>query len=209
MDSTFYIDFIRSVHLIGVVIGFGLALLADMFAIRAFSGPVSQRDIAVLHRLHIGVSIGLVLLWASGLALIQVRTGFELANFTPKLIAKIAVVALLTANAFVISTYALPMLERIRATGFCATTLHNRLELASVAGVSLACWISAFALGVFSQLKPMGFADIGAALGWVFIAVTGSALAVAYLAPVLARGVANLSGRPVRQPVWARRLARA
>ena len=50
-------------------------------------------------------------------------------------------------------------------------------EVVLVAGLSMSCWVSALVLGVFSQLKPMGFEGLQAIFAPVFLAGLAGALA--------------------------------
>ena len=83
MDLILVNDAARAVHLLGLALGFGLAILADISASRAVLRPLSEADILLLKRLHHFVSLGLVLLWISGLVLLWLRTGFDPDRISP------------------------------------------------------------------------------------------------------------------------------
>lgn len=174
----FLTDAARAGHLIGLATGFGLALAADLLALRSLVHPVSHRDVWLLGWLHRLILGGLALLWVSGLLLLQHRTGFDPALFTPKLICKLAVVSLLTLNALLIGVYVLPRYTANAGRRFGDFDLVPRLNLSLVAGVSMSCWTSALVLGVFSQLKTLSFAQLENILGPMFLLGLGAALAV-------------------------------
>ena len=144
----FLTDAARAGHLIGLATGFGLALAADLLALRSLVHPVSHRDVWLLGWLHRLILGGLALLWLSGLLLLQHRTGFDPALFTPKLICKLAVVSLLTLNALLIGVYVLPRYTANAGRRFGDFELVPRLNLSLVAGISMSCWASALVLGV-------------------------------------------------------------
>ncbi|MBT8413752.1 MAG: hypothetical protein KJO30_05420, partial [Boseongicola sp.] len=73
MDAALLNDGVRLVHLLGLALGFGVALLADGSAARAVLRPLQEREVVMLKMLHHVVTFGLVLLWASGLMLLWLR----------------------------------------------------------------------------------------------------------------------------------------
>ena len=176
-DTVLLFDAARAGHILGLAAGFGLALLADFVAVRAIVQPIGPRDVWTLRWLHRIILGGLALLWVSGLYLLWVRTGFEAGNFSPKLVTKLVIVGLLTMNALTIGGYALPRYAANLGRRFGEFPLHERLRLALVAGLSMSCWVSALVLGVFSQLKPMGFEGLQAIFAPVFLAGLAGALA--------------------------------
>jgi hypothetical protein len=120
MDQTLLNDAARALHLLGLALGFGVAIVADMSAARLFIRPLDAREIATLHRFHRMVALGLVLFWISGLVLLWLRTGFDVANFSPKLLTKLGVVTFLTVNAILIRRLGLPVIEALQGRRFGA-----------------------------------------------------------------------------------------
>ena len=177
-ESVFLLDAARAGHIAGLACGLGLALVADLLALRSILAPVTQRDVWTLRCLHRIILGGLALLWISGLCILWLRTGFDPDRFSPKLITKLVIVALLTLNALVIGRYALPRYATFCGLRFGAFPVQERLRLSAIAGMSLSCWLSALALGVFSQLKALDFASLEAIFLPVFLAGIAGALAV-------------------------------
>ncbi|MFK7752183.1 MAG: hypothetical protein AB8B51_06500 [Sedimentitalea sp.] len=153
MDNMLILDGARAVHLLGLASGLGLALTADALALRFFMRPITRNDLHLLDRLHKLILAGLTLLWISGLTLLYLRTGFDMAQFTPKLMVKLGVVGLLSINALAVGALVLPTLARYQGCRFGDIPALARLRLALIGGLSSACWSGALALGVFSQLK--------------------------------------------------------
>lgn len=95
-------------------------------------------------------------MWVTGGVLIFLRTGFIWENFSPKLIAKIVVVSLLTINSLMINVYVMPKLKISIGTAPADMPLNARLPMSLVAGVSTCSWLLALALGSSAILKQSG-----------------------------------------------------
>ena len=185
MDMTMLNDAARAAHLLGLALGFGVAILADLSAARSLVRPLDHREIETLERYHRTVSVGLLLFWSSGLVLLYLRTGFQPENFSPKLMTKIGVVTLLTINAVLIGRIGLVTLREWFGCRFGAIPLAERMRLAALAGMSGAGWISALALGVFSKMKTMHWDSLSELIGLIYIVGLSGALLTALTAPVL------------------------
>ena len=185
MDLTMINDAARAVHLLGLALGFGVAIMADLSAARLLVRPLDDREVDMLHAYHRTVALGLMLFWASGLVLIWLRTGFQPDNFTPKLMAKLGIVTLLTVNAIMIGRIGLRTLETWHGARFGAIPFAERARLSALAGLSGAGWISALVLGVFSQMKTMDWDTLSEIIGVIYLLGLTGALAAAVLSPVL------------------------
>lgn len=185
IDLSLLNDAARAAHLIGLALGFGVAILADLCAARSLVRPLYDHEFEDLHRYHRTVAFGLALFWASGLTLLWLRTGFDPDNFSPKLIAKLCVVSLLTVNAYLIGRIGLPTMMAWAGHRFGTLPLAHRLRLASLAGMSGAGWISALALGVFSMMKTFEWEALSEIIGAIYVVGLGGALTTAFLAPLL------------------------
>ncbi len=185
MDLTMLNDAARATHLLGLALGFGVAILADLCAARSLFRPLDDRDFETLHQYHRTVALGLMLFWASGLVLLWLRTGFQLENFSPKLMAKLGVVSLLTVNAYLIGRIGLPTMIAWQGFRYGALPLAHRLRLAALAGMSGAGWISALALGVFSAMKTFEWEVLSEIIGVIYVVGLSGALVTAFVAPLL------------------------
>lgn len=146
-------EIVRWAHLSILGLCFFLVVFADLTAANSVFRPLYKGEFARLRSLHAALSAGLIVLWLTGLFLIWRGTGFDVAQFSPKLIAKITVVSLLTLNAFAIGQIALPFFERNREMMFGEFDISVRLRLTCLGAVSSASWISAFCLGAIPSLK--------------------------------------------------------
>ena len=187
MENALFLDAVRAGHLIGLAVGFGPAICADLLVAKSFFKPIEQRDVDLLKKLHLVVFGGLALLWVTGLLLLQIRTGFEVSQFTPKLMTKIILVIVLTGNAMAIGIYAMPRFDSHVGVMFGKIDPPTLINLTIIAGLSMSCWLSALALGAFSQLKPLSYESLQAVFVPVFtIGLTGAVL-VGLLAVLIAR----------------------
>ena len=198
IDPSIMMDGMRFLHLIGLGLGFGLALLADLMALRTITSPITRRDVDFLHFLHRTIAFGLALLWVSGLLILHHKTGFEVAQFTPKLVMKLAVVKILTLNAMVIGLVAMPVLESHLGQRFSDLGALSRLRLGAIAGLSFACWFGALTLGTFTQLKTMEFDQLEFIMSAVFAFGICGGLVTALAAPLLA-GLGDLLANGARR----------
>ena len=196
MDLTMLNDAARAVHLLGLALGFGVAILADLSAARMLLRPLGRHEVETLHRYHRTVALGLALFWVSGIVLLWLRTGFQVENFSPKLMAKLGIVTLLTINAAMIGRIGLAVLDDWYGVRFGTLPLADRMRLSALAGLSGAGWISALALGVFSKLKTVEWATLSEVIGAIYLLALIAALAAAFLSPVLNYAMDRLRSRP-------------
>lgn len=194
MDMTLINDAARALHLLGLAMGFGVAIVADISAARLLVRPLDGREIAALERYHRMVFLGLGLFWASGLVLLWLRTGFSPANFSPKLMTKLGVVSILTVNAILIGRIGLTVLRSMGGRRFGALPSGLRLQMAILGALSTAGWISALALGVFSQMKTMPWATLSEIVGMIYLTALVGAFAAAFTAPVIDSALRRLPG---------------
>lgn len=191
MEPIILVDTLRTAHLIGLALGFGVAMLADLYAFRSLLIPLRDQDFETLERMHHAVSVGLCILWGSGLGLLIMRTGLDPAAFSPKLLMKLAVVLFLTANAIVIGRVALPTMEDFAELRFGELPALERAKLSVVAGLSFAFWVSALALGAFSQMKTVSGELLFTLLGVILALAGAGAVAILLGAPRIARWAAR------------------
>jgi hypothetical protein len=157
------------VHLVAFAIALSAVLREDLAIIKA-------REID-LHRLAgtaRAVTRALVILWATGLALVALDTGLNVHALTAssKLAAKVFVVSALTANGLALHALAFPLLSR-PSPGRVAS-----LVPAVLGAISTASWLFASFVGVSRVIAPsLTFSD--------FMALYGVSLAGAIAIAVL------------------------
>ncbi|WP_064503896.1 hypothetical protein [Methylobacterium platani] len=167
-----------AVHLIGLSFGLGGATMLDFWILRWMRWGSLPGEIARIF-LFVSkvVSVGLGLLWLSGLGFLAVYAVESPDKFdNPKLWAKIAVVLVLTINGLLIHAVVLPGvlrdLSRPMLDGVSGLRTGIFLVSGAVSGVS---WYAAFALGLMRELNGRVPATLLLAL-WL-AAVTAASLA--------------------------------
>ena len=183
MDPQVLTDAARAVHLLGLALGLGFAIKADVIASRFLMRPLGDHEIGTLNTYHRTVSWGLFLFWISGLVILWFRTGFDPDQFSPKLLAKFAVVSLLTANAVLIGRYGLGTLQKSRNFRLGDLTFWRRVTLCTIGALSMASWASALALGVFQGFKTMPFLMLWETLGLIYAGAMLAALVLVLVSP--------------------------
>jgi hypothetical protein len=157
MDPQIYIDSVRYTHLFSVAVGIGASFLADTLVISRLSAPLDQALLDRLHHYHRLVWFALIAMWISGAAMIYIRTGFDLALFSPKLYSKLAVVLMLTLNALLIGRFAMPMVEKSLGHSLLHMPLGRKLACVWIGAVSSTSWLIALAMGESKVLAASGW----------------------------------------------------
>ena len=197
MDSVLLIDAVRGVHLLGLAFGLGFAIKADHIAFRFVFRSLKPTELDTLANCHKSIWLGLTLFWISGAALLWFRTGLVPGAFSQKLILKLAVVSLLTANAVFIGRYAMPVITSWHGARLGELPFSVRARLGILGGISAASWASALTLGVFSGMKVMDTLRMYEVVGAVyFIGITG-AVALACIAPAILVVQSVLKGQDI------------
>jgi hypothetical protein len=152
----YFLTFIKIFHLIGLIMGFGGAVLLDFTIFsRGILRPVSQFTIHQTVVISRVVFVGLAVLWITGAMLIWMNWQVKPEYITnQKLWAKIAIVILLSVNGVLIHHRILPLLKA--QTGRRLFDHLNKSQLAFmtlVGSVSLVSWITPFILGKASELN--------------------------------------------------------
>lgn len=145
-----------ALHLLGMCFGLGGATMLDLWIWRWMRrGRLPVEIGRTFHFISGAVSIGLCLLWLSGLgmlALYEMESPEKFEN--PKLWAKILVVSVLTINGMIIHMFVLPeaLRDLSRPLLFGVSRRRAAFFLASGA-ISGASWYTAFAFGIFRELN--------------------------------------------------------
>ncbi len=158
MDELLLTDCLRYAHILSVAVGLGTSFMADLHVLTRLHGRVTEGLIRTLETYHKIVWVALFGMWMTGLALVYIRTGFELANFTPKLFSKLFIVSTLTLNAMVIGNLAMPALKAALGRSILQLPFATTVAVAAVSGVSTASWLLALALGVSKILAKSSWA---------------------------------------------------
>lgn len=196
MDVQIYVDLVRYAHILVVAVGFGGAFLTDMHALSRLSSPIDQGFLSMMRFYHATIWYSLIAMWITGLVMIYIRTGFELANFTPKLFAKLTVVSILTLNAKIIHKVVMPLIAENIGKNLMWMPLDIKIWLAVIGAVSTSSWMLALAMGSSKVLAASGWMTFVLCVPIAYVAAIGAAVAAlsllhagASMAPVRASTV--------------------
>ena len=167
-------DAVRFIHILAVSIGLGAAFMAEFIALSRINSRIDDAIIERMETCHKLIWAALIAMWISGIAMIYIRTGFDIASFSPKLFVKLGIVSVLTANAVMIGAIAMPLLRGARGKIVLQLPLVRLLTMAILGAISTASWMLALALGIskvlakgdwpmFEHIVP--FVYLGATLG--------------------------------------------
>ena len=146
----------KMLHLVGLVMGFGGAVAADLLILRrAALTPIRAHTIRQAKILSHAVFAGLGLLWASGAALVWIRAAADphfLLN--EKLWAKVAIVIILTINGAAVHRFALGhVAQRVGLRLFDNLSANALAGLALIGAISSVSWFAPFLLGTAAELN--------------------------------------------------------
>lgn len=147
---------ITFIHLAGLALGLGGAWLLDMYIVKNLvHKPITEEKYKFIHFSANIVTIGLAILWISGIAFIAFYY-----FFTPeylhnqKVWAKVFVVTVLTANGFLIHKVLLPKLKQSIGSPMLSAFSYKTSYLMMVVGtVSCVSWLYPVILGVTKSLN--------------------------------------------------------
>ncbi|MEO0991735.1 MAG: hypothetical protein AAFX00_12400 [Pseudomonadota bacterium] len=180
MHETILDDALRFAHLASVALGLGVAAHTEMTALSRRYHPIDSAFLADLSARHRLIGTALLIMWVSGFGLITLKTGFSLAEMTPKLWAKLAAVSILSLNAALIGWLALPLLARGSGHRLCDLRPATRGVLFTLAGLSGGSWFAALALGSSTFAKTASAELLGTALPAVYVCAVATALIVGF-----------------------------
>lgn len=189
------IDLVRVAHLICFALGMGAGLYFDMRTLRRIGTPFTDTDLVEFECVHRYVFAALVGMWASGLALIYVRTGFVWAEFPPKLWMKLIIVVALTLNAAVIGAYVLPRVRQAVGRAAIDLPLRDMLPMTACASASMFCWLGGLVLGASVTMKTANWVTLCQFLAVEFVVIMLGAL----LGVLALRALLNRRGRHAGQ----------
>jgi hypothetical protein len=154
---------LRVVHLCGLVLGVGSATLLDLIIARfILMRGISYEHVYVVDFSAKIVTIGLGLLWISGIGFLLHYGLFEPAKLqNPKIWAKIAIVAVLTINGFLVHFFVLPRIRKQVGKRLLDELSPFDCSLVLLAGtVSAISWYVPLILGAIPQLNYVVPAEV-------------------------------------------------
>ncbi len=146
---------LRLAHFTGLVLGFGGAVFIDLLLHRFLRRDLTRDAYETVVHSSRYVSVGLALLWLSGLGFLALYALAEPAKLSnPKILAKVTIVAVLTLNGCFVHRRVIPFLRgqigQPLAAGMAANARGSMAACAAISGVS---WAVPVVLGAAPQLN--------------------------------------------------------
>lgn len=157
---------LRLGHFAGIILGVGAATLLDLIILRfVLTRRIDQAHIHIIIFAAGVITAGLVLLWISGIGFFVYYWFFDPDKMhNPKLVAKIIIVGVLTANAFLVNLFVLPQVKvQIGQRLLDGLSMRHCVFLVLIGTVSAISWVVPVILGVVPQLN-------GTIPAWVILA---------------------------------------
>ncbi|WP_394155827.1 hypothetical protein [Loktanella salsilacus] len=165
--ASILIDMLRSAHLLFFAAGMGTSLYYDFRTFQTLHDPIDKIEIQGLMRIHTWVSLTFGCLWVSGIALIYIRTAFDLAAFSPKLWLKVGIMTLMVWNAQKIGRKIIPLLKDNVGTPMIGLPTPQLLGATQLAVNSMFCWTAGLILGSSVAVKTAPWETlIIVSIGW-------------------------------------------
>lgn len=175
-----YVNVILSIHLFGVVIGFGGAVIADILFFKFLNDErISKSEANVLRTMSLIIWAGALVLICSGILLLL--SDLERYTTSAKFLLKMVVVGVIVLNGIVLNFVVTPKLESLH---FGELKTPEELKTEKVRGlvfatgaISAVSWWTAFILGLL-KFSPAPFPILlGVYLSVVVAAIIGSQIA--------------------------------
>jgi len=194
LGCTLIVDFVVFAHLFCVACGLGMSAKLDLEFFLSRKVRPTESLMADVERSHFLIVAAMVGLWASGLALVYLRTGFVAEMVSAKLWMKMIVVTVLTVNSVIISIFVIPKLYAFPDLPVLAFPMRAKVPMAVCSAVSSVSWLSALALGAMTTLKMQPWAVLAPLFGGAY----GAGMLVAVAVVLCTRGADQQAQVPVR-----------
>lgn len=168
-------------HVLGLVIGMGTAVFLDVLLVRhLYRAPITEQTILNARLGGTLVTIGLVLLWISGLGFLILMWSQGSPNLmSPKVWSKVTIVCLLSLNGMLIHDLLFSKIEEgIGAPLLAKADLKAAMPFFLLGTISVTGWFFSFFLGMVRELN---FAYAGYVFLLVYAVMVGAALMIACL----------------------------
>lgn len=147
---------LRIFHFIGITLGLGAATLLDLMIIRFFIGrPMTEQSVEFFEFLSSLVSVGLKLLWVTGLGFLWFYWMYEPIKLeNEKVWAKMVIVGILTINGAFIHQTVLPFMGgQIGRTMLEGVSLGKKFLFVTTGMISFVSWYGPLVIANVTQLN--------------------------------------------------------
>ena len=177
-------DALRVAHMMSFALGIGAAAFLELQIVKRCRYQIDSDSLRLVLSGHQLITVAVITLWCTGLGLLVMRIGPMGGELTIKLLAKLAVVTLLTLNMRVIDRFVIPELFDVEGMALGDIPADTRAKLGAVAGLSGGCWLAALLIGGMSIAQEMTALELGIAVS----SLLASSAVVGALAGALAFG---------------------
>lgn len=159
------------IHLLAACIAIGILLIQDYALFQTRGRSLSSLEIAELHLNAKRVSLALLLLWVTGIAIvIKGYIGHPDYVINPKLWAKLSVVIILTINGCILHSFCFPRLYQ--PLGLNDLSKSEKILLALSGSLSTTSWLFASYLGIARHWSfSAQYADMMAIYAGIFLSI--------------------------------------
>ncbi len=147
---------LRLIHFAGLALGIGAATMLDLIVLRFFlSKRISSGAYDIFKFGSTIVSVGISILWLSGIGFLLYYAAFEPIKLTnEKVWAKMVIVLILTLNGLIIHKAILPVLKaQVGKSIFEGRAVTERRTFVSVGAISVVSWYAPLFIASLSSLN--------------------------------------------------------
>lgn len=158
LDAAF--PYTLTVHILGLVLGFGGALILDMMIFHFLRNfKISTREAVIMHLISQMIVLGLILLIVSGLALVFVDLDRYLQN--PRFLMKMTAVFVVLVNGVVLNLYVAPKMELISLREEDRNEHRTLVNVSFIVGaISFSSWFTVFILAMIDVLETFSYGTL-------------------------------------------------
>lgn len=160
----FLIEALTVLHIVGLCVGFGGAILADFFIVHAAVSPRGAIDGNQFWRINRYAALGLTAVWLSGLTIVALT--FELQSVPAATVVKLGLATLLAMTLTVFGKRFRALLENTAQPLAANISLRQSSEIVLATSLSLTCWIPALLVTKSAFFQAM---DVTVMAVWAFI----------------------------------------
>jgi len=149
-----------TIHILGLVLGFGGALILDMMIFHFLRNfKISTREAVIMHLISQMIVLGLILLIVSGIALVFTDLDRYLQN--PRFLMKMTGVFFVLVNGVVLNLYVAPKMEMISLREEDRKENQTLVNVSFIVGaISFISWFSVFVLAMINVLEAFSYGTL-------------------------------------------------
>lgn len=147
---------VKVMHLLGIILGLGAATVLDLVIVKFLvTGEIKSDQISIVRFVTGIVSVGLAILWLSGLLYLAHYAAFDPNKlWNQKVWAKIAIVGVLTINGYFIHHIVLPLMEKQVGRALFSGLSRKQCALLLIFGtISATSWYVPLVLGAMPHFN--------------------------------------------------------